>query len=256
MSSTSSTQNPSEKHSQQRVALVTGGNKGIGLETVRQLAKEGVVVYLGARDEARGVAAAKPLRDEGLDVRFVPFDATSQASIDAAVQRLTNDFGKLDILVANAGVAEWGKPASTESQEVWRRTFDTNVFGVVATTQAFLPLLRKSEAGRIVHLTSILGSLALISDPTSPVGPSAGQGAAYAASKTALNMFTVQLAAELRGTKIKVNAAHPGWVKTDMGGDAAPLDVSEGAKTSVALALLGADGPSGKYIHLGAELPW
>jgi NAD(P)-dependent dehydrogenase (short-subunit alcohol dehydrogenase family) len=241
---------------QKKIALVTGGNNGIGLETVRQLAKEGVVVYLGARDEKRGTDAAKTLRDEGLEVRFVPFDATSQASIDAAVKRVENDFGKLDILVANAGVAEWGLPASTESQEVWHRTFATNLFGVVATSQAFLPLLRKSEAGRIVHLTSILGSLALISDPKSPIGPTAGQGAAYAASKSALNMFTVQLAAELRGTNIKVNAAHPGWVKTELGGEGAPLDVVEGAKTSVALSLLGADGPTGKYIHLGAELPW
>jgi NAD(P)-dependent dehydrogenase (short-subunit alcohol dehydrogenase family) len=242
--------------SDKKIALVTGANKGIGLETVRQLAQAGVVVYLGARDEVKGTDAAKKLRDEGFDVRFVPFDVTKQASIDAAVQRVTNDFGKLDILVANAGIADWGVPASTESQEIWRRTFDTNVFGVVATSQAFLPLIKKSDAGRIVHLTSILGSLTLISDPTSPVGPSAGQGAAYAASKSALNMFTVQLAAELKGTNIKVNAAHPGWVKTDMGGEGATLDVPTGAKTSVALALLSADGPSGRYLHLGNELPW
>jgi NAD(P)-dependent dehydrogenase (short-subunit alcohol dehydrogenase family) len=242
--------------SDKKIALVTGANKGIGLETVRQLAQAGVVVYLGARDEVKGTDAAKKLRDEGFDVRFVPFDVTKQASIDAAVQRVTNDFGKLDILVANAGIADWGVPASTESQEIWRRTFDTNVFGVVATSQAFLPLIKKSDAGRIVHLTSILGSLTLISDPTSPVGPSAGQGAAYAASKSALNMFTVQLAAELKGTNIKVNAAHPGWVKTDMGGEGATLDVPTGAKTSVALALLPADGPSGRYLHLGNELPW
>lgn len=242
--------------STQKIALVTGANKGIGLETVRQLAKEGVVVYLGARDEQRGTDAAKSLRTEGLDVRFVRFDATSQASIDAAVSRIANDFGKLDILVNNAGVAEWGVAASAESQDLWRRTFDTNLFGVVASTQAFLPLLKKSPAGRIVQLTSILGSLTYIGDPSSPVGPTAGAGAAYAASKTALNMFTVQLAAELRDTKIKVNAAHPGWVKTDMGGESAPMDVVTGAKTSVALALLGEDGPTGKYIHLGNELPW
>ena len=239
-----------------KVALVTGANKGICLETVRQLAKEGVVVYLGARDEKKGTDAAKSLRDEGYDVRFVPLDVTSQASLAAAAKRVESDFGRLDILVANAGIAEWGIKASEEGLDVWRRVFDTNVYGLVATSQAFLPLIRKSEAGRIVHLTSILGSLSLIGDPKSPVGATAGQGAAYAASKSAVNMFTVQLAAELKGTKIKVNAAHPGWVKTELGGEGAMLELPDGAKTSVALALLPSDGPTGKYIHLGNELPW
>lgn len=240
----------------QQIALVTGANKGIGLETAHQLAKRGITVFLTARDHARGEAAVASLREEGLDVRFLALDVTDSASLAAAVQAVEAEFGKLDILVNNAGIGTFDRPASTEDLEHWRWTFETNVFGLVATTQAFLPLLKKSEAGRIVQLSSILGSLELATNPESPVFGAAGYAASYGASKAAVNMYTVQLARELAGTPIKVNAAHPGWVKTDLGGDAAPMGIPEGAETSVWLATLPADGPTGGYFHKQSALPW
>jgi NAD(P)-dependent dehydrogenase (short-subunit alcohol dehydrogenase family) len=242
--------------SSKKIALVTGANKGIGLETVRQLAAEGVTVLLGARDEKRGQEAADKLKKEGLDVQFLRLDVNDPASQDNAAKFIADKFGKLDILINNAGVArDFQVPVSEGTAEQWRDTFDTNLFSLVSLTQKLLPLIKKSDAGRIVNLTSILGSLALNSDPNSALG-ALSSGTAYNASKAALNMFTVHLANELKDTPIKVNAAHPGWVKTDMGGEAAPLGVEEGAKTSVRLATLPKDGPTGAYVHLGDTLPW
>ena len=146
------------------------------------------------------------------------------------------------------------KKVSEQSLDAWRTTFDTNVFGLIATTQGFLPLLRKSAAGRIVNLSSILGSNTLHSDPQSPIYDF--KVPAYNVSKSAVNAYTVQLAYELRDTPIKVNAAHPGWVKTEMGGEGATMELPGGAKTSVSLATLPADGPTGSYTHLGEALPW
>jgi NAD(P)-dependent dehydrogenase (short-subunit alcohol dehydrogenase family) len=148
----------------------------------------------------------------------------------------------------------WGSPTTSASLDVWRRTFETNVFGLVAVTHAFLPLLRQSEAGRIVNLTSILGSLGLHTDPQSPIYHF--KTVAYDTSKAAVNAYTIHLAYELRDTPIKVNAAHPGWVKTDLGGEGAPMEVVDGAKTSVWLATLPADGPTGGYFHGRERLPW
>jgi len=179
----------------------------------------------------------------------------------AVARHLQERYGKLDVLVNNAGVQlEDGDFAgnfnttSTVTPDVLRRTFDTNFFAVVALTQALLPLIRRAPAGRIVNLSSVLGSLALHADPSSGIYDK--KAFAYDASKAALNAFTVHLAQELRGTKIKVNSAHPGWVQTDMGGPAAPLALSEGGKTSVQLATLPDDGPTGGYFHLGEPLPW
>jgi NAD(P)-dependent dehydrogenase (short-subunit alcohol dehydrogenase family) len=240
-----------------KIALVTGANKGIGLETVRQLAAKGVTVLLGARDERRGAEAAAKLKGEGLDVQFLQLDVNDAASQDNAAKFIADKFGKLDILINNAGVAkDFGVSASQGTLEQWHETFETNVFNLVSLTQKLLPLVKKSEAGRIVNLTSILGSLTLNTDPNSPIAGASSSGTAYNASKSALNMFTVHLANELKGTPIKVNAAHPGWVKTDMGGEAAPLEVTDGAKTSVQLATLPNDGPTGGYFHLGQTLPW
>lgn len=240
-----------------KIALVTGANKGIGLETVRQLAGQGITVLLGARDEKRGAEAANQLKGEGLDVQFLQIDVNDTASQDNAAKFIADKFGKLDILVNNAGVAKDFKvPASQGSLEQWRETFETNVFNLVSLTQKLLPLVKKSDAGRIVNLTSILGSLALNSDPKSPIAGSSSSGTAYNASKAALNMFTVNLANELKGTTVKVNAAHPGWVKTDMGGQEAPLEIPDGAKTSVILATLPDDGPTGGYFYLTDKLPW
>jgi len=239
-----------------KIALVTGANKGIGLETVRQLAKAGVHVILTARDAAKGAAAVQTLKGEGLDVEALTLDVNNPASIAAAVAAVSKKHDRLDILVNNAGVGiqDGTKKVSEQKMDTWRKTFDTNVFGLIAVTQAFLPLLEKSDAGRIVNLSSILGSLTLHSDPKSPIYHY--KVAAYNVSKSAVNAFTVQLAYELRDSKIKVNAVHPGHVKTDMGGPAAPMEIVDGAKTGVAMALIGPDGPNGAYMHLGQRLPW
>jgi NAD(P)-dependent dehydrogenase (short-subunit alcohol dehydrogenase family) len=240
-----------------KIALITGANKGIGFETARQLAKSGGVhVFLAARDRAKGVEAALKLQGEGLDVEALTVDVTDTASIAAAAQAVEKKFGRLDILINNAGIGidDGAKKVSEQTLDTWRNTFDTNLFALIAVTQAFLPLLKKSDAGRIVNLSSILASLALHSDPMSPIYHF--KMPAYNVSKTAVNGWTVQLAYELRDTKIKVNAAHPGHVKTDMGGPAAPMEIVDGAKTSVALALIDAKGPNGAYIHMGEPLPW
>lgn len=243
------------------IALITGANKGIGFETARQLhahfaSKGGVTLLIGARDQARGEEAAEALRKQGADAHWIQLEVTDQGSIDRAAEQVQRRFGKLDILVNNAGWLDYASEgvASTAKAESMRKTFDINFFGLVAVTQAMLPLIRKSEAGRIVNLTSILGSIAEHADPNSSIYNAKFLG--YDASKAAVNMFTNHLAYELRGTTIKVNAAHPGWVKTDMGGASAPMEVVDGAKTSVMLATLGNDGPSGGYWHMGVHMRW
>jgi len=239
-----------------KIALVTGANKGIGLETARQLAQQNITVLLGSRDLAKGEAAARELGKAGLDVRALEIDVNESASIDKAVAQVERDFGRLDILINNAGVLvdDYGKKVSEQSLDTWRATFETNVFGLVATTQAFLPLLRKSDAGRIVNVSSILGSITYHATPGSPVYDF--KVPAYNVSKAAVNAYTVQLAYELKDSKIKVNAAHPGWVKTNLGGDGATMEIPDGAKTSVALATIGAEGPNGAYLHMGESIPW
>lgn len=241
---------------EKRVALVTGANKGIGFETARQLAAQGITVYLGSRDTARGAAAVEALQAQGLDAHLLTLDVTSPESLAAGVATIEAAAGKLDILVNNAGLGTFDRPVTSEDLDHWRWTFETNVFGLVATTQAFLPLLRKSPAGRIVHLTSILGSLGLAADPASPISGAIGYAGAYGASKAAVNMYTIHLARELDGTGIKVNAAHPGWVKTELGGPGAVMELSEGAETSVWLATLPDNGPTGGYFHKQDRLPW
>jgi len=237
-----------EKESK-KVALITGANKGLGLEIARQLAQQGVAVVLGAR-HGKAEAPAADLRAQGFDARAVELDVTDAANIAALPQFLQDTFGQLDILVNNAGVQlDQGFEVSPDTL---RQTYEANVIGPYAITQALLPLLRQSPAGRIVNQSSILGSLTTISQ---------GQGGSwatpgYTSSKAALNMLTVVLAQHLSDTNIKVNAAHPGWVKTDLGGDNAPLDVREGAQTAVRLALLPADGPTGGYFHDAERLPW
>jgi NAD(P)-dependent dehydrogenase (short-subunit alcohol dehydrogenase family) len=240
-----------------KIALITGANKGIGLETARQLGQQNTSVLLGARDSRKGETAAEKLRKEGIDAHPIVIDVSDPESIRKAAIQIERDFGRLDILVNNAGVMtdERTKKVSEQSLETWRETFATNVFGLIATTNAFLPLLRKSEAGRIVNLSSILGSIEFHAKPGSPIYESKDTPA-YNVSKAAVNAYTVQLAHELKDTKIKVNAAHPGWVKTDMGGEGAVMEIEDGAKTSVALATLGADGPNGAYLHMGEPLPW
>jgi NAD(P)-dependent dehydrogenase (short-subunit alcohol dehydrogenase family) len=237
-----------EKHAM-KVALITGANKGLGLEIARQLGKQGLAVVLAAR-QGKADAPAAELRSQGLDARAVELDVTNAANIAALPAFLEEQFGRLDVLVNNAGVQlDTGFDVSPDTL---RQTYEANVIGPYAITQALLPLLRQAPAGRIVNQSSILGSLTAISQ---------GQGGSwatpgYTSSKAALNMLTVVLAQHLAGTTIKVNAAHPGWVQTDLGGAEAPLSVAEGAQTAVRLALLPADGPTGGYFHDAEQLAW
>ena len=244
-----------------KIAFITGGNRGIGFQTAIELKDAGAKVVIGSRDLAQGEQAVAKLRAAGVDADVLQFDITTAADAQAAYDYFNSHYGHLDILVNNAGIAAGVFPgtgpehyATQVSADLLHKVFETNFFAQVALTNALLPLLRKSAAGRIVNLSSILGSLTLHADPKSPIYHA--KSFAYDASKTALNAYTVHLAYELRDTKIKVNSAHPGWVKTDMGGEQAPMELSEGAKTSAALATLPDDGPTGGYFHLGKPLPW
>ena len=243
-----------------RIALVTGATRGIGLETVRQLAAQGVHTLLAGRDLGRAEAAAAAIKAEGLPVEAIALDVTDEASIAAAVQTVQARHGHLDILVNNAGILA-DDPALKPSQQTlqaWRTTFDTNLFGLVAVTNAFLPLLHASDSARIVNVSSVLGSISEHLNPQSFIYDF--KIPAYNVSKTAVNAWTVQLAHELKGTKIKVNTIHPGYVKTDMNrsGDQqnGELEVADGARTSVRLALVGDDGPNGGFFYMEDELPW
>jgi NAD(P)-dependent dehydrogenase (short-subunit alcohol dehydrogenase family) len=238
-----------------RVALVTGANKGLGLEISRQLARRGFTVVLGARDEQKGAAAAAKLRDEGLDAHHAPLDVTNPATIGALPRFFEERFGRLDVLVNNAGVyQDVGSPPSTLDLGVLRSSFETNFFGPFLLTRVLVPLLRKSDAGRVVNMSSTLGSLTEASNPASAFYGTVMLG--YQGSKAALNMLTVCFAKELRGTAVKVNSACPGWVRTDMGTQAAPLSVAEGADTPVWLATLPADGPTGGFFNSRRPVAW
>lgn len=239
----------------QKIALVTGATRGIGLETVRQLAAAGVHTLLAGRDLAKAREAAQALKSEGLPVEAIALDVSDAASIAVAAKQVEASHGRLDILVNNAGIFkdDFAKSPSEQSLETWRETFDTNLFGMVAVTQALLPLLQRAPAARIVNLSSSLASLALHSDPGSAFYEF--KVPAYNVSKTAVNAWTVQLAYELRDTAIKVNAADPGSVKTDMNSNG-QLELADGASTSVGLALLDAAGPTGTFQHRGEVLPW
>jgi len=238
-----------------RIALVTGANKGIGLEVARQLGKAGHHVLLGARDEARGRAAAKTLQDEGIDVRFVTIDLSDTASLSAAAADIEANEGHIDILVNNAGVAIQGDglPGSTDL-DVVRRTFETNFFGTVAVTQALLPLVKKSSAGRIVNVSSGLGSIALNADPNWDYA--AVKLIGYNGSKAALNMFTVLLAADLKDTGIKVNAVNPGYTATDLNGNSGHQSIEEGAAETVRMAQIPDNGPTGGFTSTEGVEPW
>jgi NAD(P)-dependent dehydrogenase (short-subunit alcohol dehydrogenase family) len=248
----------------EKIAFITGANRGLGLETARGLGKRGITVLLGTREKSKGEKAASELRQDGVGkVEPVVFDLQNRDDHKKLAAMLEAKYGRLDILVNNAGVEKekvtFGDPkgfntTSTVSPEILKETFEVNFFSVVALTQTLLPLIRRSPAGRIVNLSSILGSLTIHSDPSASIYNR--KAFAYDATKTAINAFTVHLAAELRDTPIKVNSAHPGWVRTELGGTAADLDITEGGKTSVELATLPDDGPTGGYIHLGKTLPW
>ena len=225
------------------IALVTGANKGIGLETARQLGARGATVLAGARDEERGEEAERALQAAGADARFVPLDVTDPGSIQRAADWIDREYGRLDILVNNAGIARGNLPSETDL-DAMREVYEVNVFGVIRVTNALLPLLRRAPAARIVNVSSEVGSITSMTDPSSPLAHMPGS-VAYPSSKSALNMITAMYAKELRDTPIKVNAANPGYTKTDLNRNSGFRSVAEGAEASVYLATLPADGPSG-----------
>jgi NAD(P)-dependent dehydrogenase (short-subunit alcohol dehydrogenase family) len=225
------------------IALITGANKGIGLETAQQFGARGCTVLAGARDEGRGREAERELRLAGVEARFVPLDVTDEASVRQAAGWVEREYGRLDILVNNAGIAR-GNPPSQTDLDAMREVYEVNVFGVIRVTNAMLPLLRRAPAARIVNVSSEVGSISSMTDPASPLAQLPAS-LAYPSSKSALNMITAMYARELRDTPIKVNAANPGYTKTDLNRNSGFRSVAEGAEATVYLATLPADGPSG-----------
>ncbi len=244
------------------VALVTGANQGIGLQIAKELAAHGFTVLVGSRSFERGEAAAK---EAGPDAHALQLDVTDKDSIAAAAGRIRSEMGRLDVLVNNAAISHAGEPgrpleemiassrASVAALDEVRAVFETNVFGVIAVTQAMLPLLREASAARIVNVSSGVGSLTLNSDPTFPYR--AGYGVVYAASKTALNAVTLSFAIELEGTNIKVNVASPGFTATALNNYAGTETIEQGSRHPVRVAL-GTDSPTGTFSGPNGPLPW
>lgn len=244
------------------VALVTGANKGIGLQIAKELAARGFTVLLGSRDLERGEEASESI---GPNARALQLDVTDPASVSAAAGRIRSAFGRLDVLVNNAGISHAGEPGRSleemgnsgrliaVSLDEIRAIYETNVFGMIAVTQAMLPLLREAPAARIVNVSSGLASLTRKADPTSPHRSLFG---AYATSKTALNAITLAFAVELEPTAIKVNAACPGFTATDLNNFEGTRTVEQAAREPVRLALLDADGPTGTYSNEDGPVPW
>jgi NAD(P)-dependent dehydrogenase (short-subunit alcohol dehydrogenase family) len=244
------------------VALVTGANKGIGLQIAKDLVAHGFIVLVGSRSLEHGDRAAKSI---GADARALQLDVTNQASIAAAAERIRNEFGRLDVLVNNAAISHAGKPGrpleemaksgrlSFVSLDEVRAVFETNVFGVIAVTQAMLPLLREASAGRIVNVSSASGSMTLNSDPKNPHRSMFGT---YSSSKTALNAITLAFASALESTGIRVNAACPGFTATDLNNFQGTRTVQQAAREPVRLALLDVNGPTGTFSNEDGPLPW
>lgn len=236
-----------------RIALVTGGNKGIGLEIARKLAQAGVRVFIGSRDLSRGAQAAETLATQGLQATAIRLDLDQPQTLYEAAEIIAADHGRLDILVNNAGIFDLADaPPSQASLEAVRRTMEVNFIGALAVTQAMLPLLRLSPAASIVNVSSALGSLSLNADPGSTYYSQ--QFIGYNASKAALNMLTIQLHEELRDTTIKVNAISPGFVKTDLTGGYGDMSPEEGARLPAQYAL-NPEG-SGGFIEPAGRAPW
>ncbi len=241
-----------------KVALITGANKGLGFQTAKELGQQGIKILVGARNEERGTKAANELKNEGIDAEFVQLDVSNSESIKNAVNTINQNYDHLDILVNNAGIIHANESWDSDSvnsltQDVLRSTFETNFFGLVDLTQQLVPLIKKSEQGNIVNVSSILGSLGEANNPESDfyqVKPFS-----YNASKAAVNSYTIHLATALKDDNIKVNSAHPGWVQTDLGTEHAPLTVEQGAKTIVDLAL-DTSSKTSSFEHLGEPIAW
>ncbi|AOR80257.1 SDR family oxidoreductase [Novosphingobium resinovorum] len=238
-----------------RQALVTGANKGLGRAIAKGLASAGLSVWMGARDHSRGEEAVKSLRGEGLDVRFVEIDVADDASVRRAAETLGHEIDALHVLVNNAGmVLDLQTPPSELGMDDVKATYEVNVFGPIRVTQAFAPLLRAAEDGRIVNMSSGLGSLTLITDPASLF--STVNLLAYTSSKVALNAVTVSFAKEFEPFGIKVNAVEPGNVRTDLNGNSGFLTPEEGAEPAIRMALIDKDGPTGGFFGSDGRQPW
>ena len=243
-----------------KIALITGASKGLGFETAYQLGVKGYTVIVTARTQQKSNESAEILKSKGINAVGMQLDVVNNNDIDNLSKSINEHFGILDILVNNAGVQldfpgfMPGNSTETVSMDILKQTFEINYFAPIALTQKLLPLLKKSNAGRIVNVSSIMGSLALHADSNSPIYGI--KLLAYNSSKTALNQFTLHLAEAIKDSPIKVNSAHPGWVKTDLGGEYAPMSIEDGVKTIVDLSTLDENGPTGAFIHLGESLPW
>ncbi len=244
---------------EKKTALITGANRGLGLETARQMAAEGYAVILSARDLEKGEAAAQSLRDSGADAHAVQLEVADEQSVERAAREVGEKFGHIDALINNAGVnfeydnGSMVAPSKLSLKDL-RQTYDTNVFGAFSVLRAFLPLLQKSKAPRVVNVSSMNGSL---TQTTNPDWFAYGfNTVAYNSSKSALNALTVSFAKEFHNTPMKINAACPGWVKTDMGTDAAPRALEEGPRIFVKLATLPDDGPTGGFFNEDGVIAW
>jgi NAD(P)-dependent dehydrogenase (short-subunit alcohol dehydrogenase family) len=243
------------KPSKQRVALVTGANRGIGFAVSERLAQSEYTVILGARDEDKGSQARSALGAHGWHVHDMLLDVTDATSIQAALGKIKDMFGRLDVLVNNAGIQIDGETTILElAQVTLQNTLETNAYGPLLLSQACIPLMKKNGYGRIVNISSTLGALSDIANPESPY--TGVDSPAYRMSKTLVNAMTVLLAKELRGSNILINSVCPGWVRTDMGGPRAPLSAEEAAETPVWLATLPDGGPTGGFFRDRQPIPW
>lgn len=231
-----------------KVALITGANKGIGFETAKILARKGYFVYLGCRSREKGEAAVAKLHAEGLaHVAAVPLDVTDPVSVDAARRFIGSEHGTLDVLINNAGISGlFEQAALTTEADEFQKVYDTNVFGVVRVTQAFMDLLRRSAEPRIVNVSTSMASLALAAEIDNPAYPK--RFVVYQSSKAALNMYTVNLAFELRDTAFKVNAVCPGYTRTDFTGQQGTSAPEEAGARIAKYAMIDATGPTGRFI--------
>lgn len=249
----------------ERIALITGANQGVGFQVAKELVANGVMVLLGSRDAAKGAAAAQTIGEGAIPIQI---DVTDSASIDAARERIDSEFGRLDLLVNNAGISRTARPdgdflegyaaankASTASLDEIRAVWETNVFGTLAVYQAMLPLLRKSSDARIVNVSSGVGSLAANADPDYPYHSM--YGPVYPASKTAENAITLAIMVELEDTDIKVNLVSPAFTATNLNAFAGTESVEDGSREMVRVCLLGPDGPSGTFTRWENQtIPW
>jgi NAD(P)-dependent dehydrogenase (short-subunit alcohol dehydrogenase family) len=237
-----------------KVALISGANKGIGKEVARQLGKKGFKVLMGSRDLARGESAAEELREDGLDAEAIQLDVLVDASVDHALERIEKTHGRLDVLVNNAGIFVETASGFEATVDAVEKTMQTNFIGPLRLLKKSVPLLEKSGAGRVVNVSSTLGSHGRMSDPASPYSDFAMIG--YSGSKSALNMLTIIAAEKLLEKKIKVNSICPGYVATDINNNSGPRSVEQGARIVVQMATLPDDGPTGTYVNDEGIIPW